>query len=251
MTEKIKFQNSKGLNLVGVLHTPEKKTEKAVIIAHGFTSNKDRKRHQQLADVLAKDGIAAFRIDFGGSGESDDREITIKAEIDDLLSTIKLLKGKGYKSLGVLGESLGGIVALKAYNSDINKAIVLWAPVTKALDKHEELTTEQEKQIKRLGHYIRRKDNKDFKIPKAYLDERTNLDRESVLGKIKIPVMIVHGTADEAIPIDNSKEAIKLLPEGSKLEIIDNWEHGDHKMDESMDIIIPKTVKWFKEHLSK
>ena len=61
--------------------------------------------------------------------------------------------------------------------------------------------------------------------------------------------MIVHGTADDLIPIKDSEEAVELLPAGSKLEVIDNWEHGDHKMDESMDIIIPKTVHWFKKHL--
>jgi hypothetical protein len=45
-----------------------------------------------LASALQKGGITAFRIDFGGSGESEEREITIKAEIDDLLSAVKLLK---------------------------------------------------------------------------------------------------------------------------------------------------------------
>ncbi len=248
MLETVKFRNSARDNLVGALHT-SKNSNKAVIIAHGFTSNKDRKRHITLANAVARVGITAFRIDFGGSGEGDDREITIKAEIDDLLSAIKFLKeDKGYKAIGVLGESLGGVVALKAYNPD-TKAMVLWAPVTKAVDKHKELTSQLDKQIKKQGFYIRNKDNKDFRIPKEYLDERTNLDRESVLGKVDIPVMIVHGTADDTIPIDNSKEAIRLLPEDSKLEAIENWEHGDHKMDESMDIIIPKTIAWFRNHL--
>ncbi len=247
MLEIAKFKNSAGDNLVGVLHK-SKNTSKAVIIAHGFTSNKDRKRHIQLANALAKAGITAFRIDFGGSGESDDREITIKAEVDDLLSAIKLLKNKGYKTIGVLGESLGGIVTLSAYSTDMD-AIVLWAPVTKAVDKYKELTPQLDEQIKKQGYYVKNKDNKDFRIPKEYLNERTNLDRDSVLSKVKIPVMIVHGTADDTIPINNSKEAIELLPKGSKLEVIENWEHGDHKMDESMDMIIPKTLGWFKKHL--
>lgn len=250
MKNKIIFQNSKGLNLVGILHTPKEKTDSLVIIAPGFTSNKDRPRHIQLAEALSQNNIAAFRIDFGGSGESDDREITIKAEIDDLLSAVDLLKKKGYSKIGVLGESLGGIVALQAYNPDI-KAIVLWAPVTKAIDKYESLTENQEEQIKKNGYFIINKDNKDFKIPREYLEERVSLNRKSILGEVKIPVMIAHGTADEAIPINDSREALEFLAKGSKLEVIDNWEHGDHKMDESMDIIIPKTVNWFKSHLNK
>lgn len=248
MPEKIKFTNSAGDQLVGVLHKSNN-SNKAVIIAHGFTSNKDRPRHIQLANELEKNGINALRIDFGGSGESCKREITIKAEIDDLLSAIKFLKDKGFKEIGVLGESLGGIVALEAYSPNI-KAMVLWAPVTnKAKETHKKLDKEQIKSLNDNGYYIREKDGREFRIPQEYFKERKSVDREKVLGGIKIPVMIVHGTADDAVPIGDSEEAVKMLPKGSKLEVIDNWEHGDHKMDESMDIIIPKTVGWFKDKL--
>lgn len=47
MTDKITFQNSEGLSLAGVLYTPDGKTGFAVVIAHGFTSNKDRKRQNR------------------------------------------------------------------------------------------------------------------------------------------------------------------------------------------------------------
>ncbi|MDP3917811.1 MAG: alpha/beta hydrolase [Candidatus Woesebacteria bacterium] len=248
MIKKINFNNSKGDKLVGALHVSKKSMKKAVIIAHGFTSNKDRPRHIKLAQTLSNEGIAAFRIDFGGSGESSDRKITIKAEIDDLLSAINLLKEMDYSKVGVLGESLGGIVALEAYNSDI-KAMVLWAPVTISRDKYKDLTDEQINDVKIKGFYIRNKDDRKFKIPNEYLEELKKINREQVLDKVNIPVMIVHGTADDLIPLKDSQEAINLLPKGSKLEVIDNWEHGDHKMDESMDIIIPKTVNWFKTHL--
>lgn len=246
--EKISFQNSAGLNLVGVLHKPTTPTNLAVVIAHGFTSNKDRARHIQVAGVLASSGIAAFRFDFGGSGESDDREVTVKSEINDLLAAIDLLKNAGYSGIGVLGESLGALVALEAFNNDF-RTMVLWAPVTNKLDKHAMLTTDQAKQIKLNGFYIRHKDNREFRIPVAHLEEMKNVDRKSILGKITIPVLIVHSTADKVLPLNDSREAIGLLPKDSKLEIIDNWEHGGHKMDESMDIIIPKTVAWFEEHL--
>lgn len=247
MHKTVKFNNSIGDNLVGALHA-SKVGKKAVAIAHGFTSNKDRTRHIQLADKLQKAGITAFRIDFGGSGESDDRGVTIKAEIDDLLSAVKLLKKNGYKTIGILGESLGGIVALKSYCSDV-QAMVLWAPVTKARKGDSRMDENQLKNLKDKGYYIIKKDNREFRIPLEYLKERENINRNKVLSRVKIPVMIVHGIADDTIPIEDSEEAIKILPKGSKLEVIDNQEHGDHKMDESMDIIIPKTVSWFEDKL--
>ncbi|HEY4498844.1 MAG TPA: alpha/beta hydrolase [Candidatus Paceibacterota bacterium] len=245
--ERITFQNSDGLNLVGALHVPAQQKSAAVIICPGFTSNKDRPRHVQMAEALAKNGIAAFRIDFGGCGESEDREITVKGEIDDLRSAIRFMSQKGYMDIGLLGESLGGLVALEVYDDGI-KATVLWAPVTSNL-RTTEITDEQQAALNEKGYYVREKDGRKHKIPGIYLEERAKVDRKQLLSRIKIPVLIVHGTADTTIPIQKSEEAIKLLPEGSRLEIIENWQHGDHKMDESMDVIIPKTVEWFKSHL--
>jgi pimeloyl-ACP methyl ester carboxylesterase len=242
--EKVAFQNSSGLNLVGVLHKPESPTKTAVIVAHGFTSNKDRERLVKVATGLATAGIAALRVDFGGSGESDDREITIAAQVDDLQSAIRYVKQRGYQHVGVLGESLGGITALEAYRDEI-EAMVLWAPVTKA-QWDEKVDSEQRKSLEDRGFFIKVKDNRQFKIPQVYVHERRDLNRQGILAKIKIPVMIVHGSADETIPIQDSEGAIDLLPKGSVLEKIEN---AGHKMDGHMDTVIPKTVSWFKAHL--
>lgn len=243
--EKITFQNSKKLNLAGALHTPSKPTKTAVIIAHGFASNKDRDRHIQLAGSLAGAGMAAFRIDFGGSGESGDREITIAAQIDDLQSAVRYLKEQGHEHIGVLGESLGGITALQAYNKDID-AMVLWAPVTKSKKPSELKDNEREKELEQNGYIIKYKDGTEFKIPQQYFDERMNVDRDTLFEGINIPVLIIQGDNDEYIPVTHSEEAIEYLPEGSSLEVV---EGADHKMDEYMDVVVPKTVKWFKNNL--
>ena len=245
---KVNFKNKAGLNLVASLHETNASTKNAVIIAHGFTSNKDRKRHVKHAETLAESGIAVLRLDFGGCGESGDREITIKAQVDDLKSAIDYLKtDKGYERVGVLGESLGGITTLEAFDNNID-AIVLWAPVTQACWTTK-ISPEKQADLDRQGYFLHDKDERQFKIPKEYYYERNSIDSEKVLGGITIPVLIVHGTADETIPIEHSEKAIALLPEGSHLERIENLGHGNHKMDADMDKIIPLTVKWFKEHL--
>lgn len=246
--EKVTFKNSAGLKLAGALHLPEAPTSKAVIIAHGFASNKDRPRHQQLAEALAASGIAALRIDFGGSGESEDREITIADQVEDFKAAVKFLLSHGYTDIGALGESLGGITALIAFDQKI-KALALWAPVTRARWRGD-VTPEQEVSLSENGYFIKHKDGKDFRVPIRYVDERKNIDREAVLSRITIPVLIVHGTADVIVPITDSQEAVVLLPPGSRLATIENWEHGDHKMDSDMETIVPITVNWFKGQLT-
>jgi alpha-beta hydrolase superfamily lysophospholipase len=243
--QKVNFQNSEGLNLFGALHTPEETTNSAVIISHAFTASKDRKRLVETAEALANNGITAFRIDFGGCGESDEREITIKNQVDDLKSAISYLKNKGYDRIGLLGESLGGITSILAYDESIS-TMVLWAPVTKSkiptLIQKEEIKEE----LNEEGYIIFHKEGREFKIPKEYLEERLNVNTKEILQKIKCPVLIIHGDADPTLPISDSKEAMQFLSQESQLEIVKSKEHI---MDNVLGVVIPKTVSWFNRYL--
>lgn len=245
--EKVKFKNSRGENIVGVLHKPVSYSDKIVIICHGFTSNKDRERHVNLANTLSNNKINALRFDFGASGESDNREITIGAQIEDLRAAIKFVRSSGYKKIGLLGESLGGLTVLKSYDETIT-AIVLWAPVTKARWTLE-MSEEEKRTLKEKGCFVKNKDGKDFKIPQKYVDERLSVKREEILNRLDIPVMIAHGKNDQTIPIRDSEEFVNLAPKGSKLEPIDDWKHGGHSMNHNMDIVIPLTLNWFVDQL--
>lgn len=244
-TEKVNFKNSRGKNLVGILHTPEKKTDYIVTIAHGFTSNKDRKRLVDVSNIYAKNNIAYLRFDFCGSGESDRDEITVENQIDDLKSAIKFVKDKGYKKIGLQGESLGGLVSIFAYNKDIC-TMVLWAPVTKPEKVEPSIVQEgaSREELEKKGFIVKKKDGREFVIPKKCFEERENFNREELLGKINCPVLILHGDMDDAVPLEHSKEAVKIL-KNSKLEIIKG---GGHKLDNNEKVFY-LSLNWFKKYL--
>jgi pimeloyl-ACP methyl ester carboxylesterase len=246
-TEKISFTGGESVQLAGVLHLPVSSTAVAAIFAHGFCSNMTRERYVMLSDALAEKGIAALRFDFAGSGESEEREITISGQVADLKAAVAYLQKRGYRSIGVVGESLGGITALEAY-SDAVKALVLWAPVTKARWTAE-MSGIQKESLNRRGYYINHKDGKDFKIPKRYVEERLGVNRARTLGEFRIPVFIIHGTEDEVIPVEDSREAIALLPQGSRLEEIQGGDH--HVSAIHSELVIRKTVDWLVSHLQK
>lgn len=243
--ENVWFKNSRGLNLEGVFYPAG--SNKAIIIAHGFSSNKDREHFLKIADSLNNAEFAVLRFDFSGCGESDDDSISVEKEVDDLKSAIEFVKKKGYGNIGLLGVSLGGLIALRAFGKS-TKALVLWAPVT---DKKR---PSAEKEIVKANENVRMKDNeflvykkdgKEFKIGKNYFEERDSVDRKKLLSGINCPVLIIHGDQDQTIPLESSKTAIKKLPKGSKLEIIRG---ADHKFSEYADEVIRLSVKWFKEH---
>lgn len=245
--KKIHFENSQGLRLSGILHIPEKDSRLTVIISHGFTANKDRPRIIETANALSYNGFTALRFDFEGCGESEDREITVKGQVDDLRAAISYLRGKGYDNLGLLGESLGGLISVLAYDENI-ETMVLWHPVTASkkpgIIKKEELQQE----LNKKGYLIYIKDNRNFKIPKQYIEERSSINQEKILSRIKCPVLIIHGDKDSSIPLEHSKKAMQYLDGKSKLEILKGENHKI-ELNVYLDKIIPLSVNWFKRYL--
>ncbi len=237
--EKVVFENSKSERLVGILHLPEEKTNRGFIIAHGFTSNKDRIRFIKIAQTLAEKGWVVLRFDFGGCGESQEREILVKSQVDDLKSAMKLMQKRGISWLGLIGESLGGLTTILAYEPDIVKTLVLLAPVTKAKRTLNENKYQQ--QFKKYGFAFFEKDGRKFKISKEYLEERLKVDQRRILSKIECPTLIVHGDADKIVPIEHSKEALQFLPKGSRLEVIKG---ANHRFEGKIEELVKVVVGW-------
>ncbi len=245
MKQKVTFQNSKGLKLVGVFHIPERETKSIIIISHGFAANKDRLRIVKTAEKLCKSGFAVFRFDFGGCGDSEERPITVEKQIDDLKSAIDFVIRSGYSKIGLVGESLGGLCSVLAYGEKIN-SIVLWAPATKAGIPLKSQAEKLQSELEEKGYVFIEKDNRKFKIGRQYFIERQTVNQQKILSEIKCPVLLIHGDKDDTIPLKQSESAMQYLPEESKLEIIRN---ADHKFSEHIDELVSISLEWFKKWL--
>lgn len=240
MEERINFKNARGLNLAGILYPSENK--KIIILVHGWCSNKDRKRFLKLANKLHDEGFGFLRFDQSSSGESEGDEVTVENLIDDVKSAIEFVKSGGYKEIGLIGESLGGLTTLSILDDSI-KARILFAPVTASKTTDLE---EYEGLMKDKGYFMKEKDGNKFKIPKKYLEERKAVNQKELLSKIKIPILILHGDNDDKVPLETSQEAIKFLPKGSKLEVIKG---AGHDLEEDYEKVIKITIEWFNKHL--
>ena len=134
MKQKITFQNSKGDNIVGILSNLSENVDVPIIVlCHGFSSGKDSPTYVDLEEQLNSKGVATFRFDFYGHGESDGEfeDITISEAVDDALKAIEFVKGKGFSKVGLFGSSFGGITTLMVA-SQVDDLLVLGlkAPVS-------------------------------------------------------------------------------------------------------------------------
>ena len=246
--KKITFKNSRSLNLVGNIYPAD--SDKIIILAHGFTSDKSANgRFDRLAEELNKAGFNALAFDFSGCGESDDDTVTVGKEVDDLKSAIAFAEKKGFRKIALLGVSLGGLVSLKSADGRIS-TIILWAPVTNAKDTSKRYTPNQLKEHKQTGKItliqregIRKKIVLDGKL----LEERQSINQKELCSGIKCPVLILHGNKDTRVPLEDSISSMDFLPKDSRMEIIKGAGHGF--FDEDLDRFIDLSVRWLEKKL--
>ena len=249
--KKVTFKNSRNKSLVGNLFTSESKS--IIILAHALANDKsERGKLDQVAKKLNDSGFSTLAFDFSGCGESDDDTLTVEKQVDDLKSAILFVKSRGFERIALFGHSLGCLVLLKAYSKEI-KTMVLWSPITNKVKYkwEDKLSKEQLQELNEKGYFTRKRKNairEIYHIDKQMLEERETVDQKELLQDITCPVLIIQGTEDESIPIEDSRNAIKLLSKDSQLEIV---EGADHDFNKHIDIVVKLSNNWFLKHLER
>ncbi len=250
MSKKIEFENSSGKKLVGDFYPAS--SEEAIIMCHGFTGDRHEwGRFDKLAEAFNETGFNVLTFDFSGSGESDDDSISVEKEVDDLKSAINFMRKKGFFKIGLFGLSMGGLICLN--NTENVSAIVLAAPVSNKEENYEEGRLIPKGFVKlENGNFLfkYKKDTDVFRrkvvVDKKIIEERENINQEELLRNVKCPVLIVHGTEDESVPLQDSENAIRYLNEDSRLYIIKSADHG---FNDQIGEIADLSMDFFKKHL--
>lgn len=141
-SENITFISSDNLKMEGTLTLPKKKGKFpiVIIISGSGPQNRDgemfgHKPYYVIADQLSKNGIGVLRFDERGVGKSEGKFETatisvLSADINSAIAYLKTRKEVNYKKIGLLGHSIGGIIAPKvaSKNKDIDFIVLLAAP---------------------------------------------------------------------------------------------------------------------------
>jgi alpha-beta hydrolase superfamily lysophospholipase len=247
--KKVVFKNSRSLSLVGNFYSSDSKS--IVIISHALANDKsERGKLDAIAEKLNFSGFGILAFDFSGCGESDDDTLTIAKEVDDLKSAVVFVKSKGYEKIGLFGHSIGALVSLKCYSPEIN-SMVLWSPITNKVQYkwEEKLTKEQLAELKEKDYYTRTRTNAIrliYRIDKEMLKEREEVNPEELLKGVRCPILIIQGTEDKSVPVEDSKNAINFLSRESCLEIV---EGANHDFKNHVNTMVELTNEWFKKHL--
>jgi hypothetical protein len=225
-----------GGNLAASFHLPAApRPAPAALLLHGFTGHRGEAHFLfvHTARALAAAGIAALRVDFRGSGESDGAfsDMTVETEIADADAALDWLRARPEVDparVSVLGLSMGGAVAAclsgrdGAAGRERVAALVLWAAVA---------------HFDGLRRRAEAEDGGPPRLPDGTVDIG-GIALGSAFGQVlealrpgeevvgfQGPALIVHGTEDQAVALSHAEEFAGLLGERARTHIIQGADH--------------------------
>ncbi len=174
---------------------------KLAIIGHGVTSHHDRPYFVRLCEAFARAGIASVRFSFAGNGASEGRfeDATITKEVQDLGCVLDAFPE--YAPI-YIGHSMGGAVGvLRAARDARLKALVSLAGMVHVQAFMERvfghLRPERDLMLEREG----------CPLTQRFLDDARGIGSLVETGAaLRLPFLLVHGSADELVPIEDSRD---------------------------------------------
>ncbi len=248
--------DSDGKKVTGLAHIP-KNCKKCPVIAQ-FRGYVEKDIYQpgvgtkRTAEVFAKNGFISLAPDFLGYGGSDDppndvfeeRFLTYVAGLN-LLAGVESWDKAG--KIGIWGHSNGGQIALTVLEiSQKTYPTVLWAPVSKPFPYS-------------ILYYTDEADDRGKALRKKLADFEKDYDVEqysltNYLDRIKAPILIQQGTADEAVPKKWSDDLYKKVQDSrstssrfaSKVQY-EKYSGADHNLTPGWNSAVNRDIEFFQK----
>jgi len=200
---------------------PDSPSEWIYILGHGVTGNKDRPLIVDSAAALNAAGFDTLALSFSGNGNSDGRfqESTISKEIEDLSAVIDAADSR---KVAYIGHSMGGAVGVMTASRDnrIQKLVSLAGMV----DTRKFALTEFGGETPDGGLMW---GQASCPLSSAYM-----IDATKTIGStfehaktIEVPWLLIHGTEDDTVLIDDSESIAALSKPNIHYKRIEGADH--------------------------
>jgi pimeloyl-ACP methyl ester carboxylesterase len=206
--ETVVLTTQDGLRLRGWL-IPGGDGARAVVFLHGHGGSMDP--DLKYAPAFHEAGISVLMFDFRAHGRSEGQVVSMGyLERRDAVAAVRFLESRGFERLGLLGFSMGGVVAiLTAPGFESVRAVVVdgvFGRITEPIvgwGARRGLPAW-------LGRFLGW-----LTVATTSLRLRVNLFREQPIhwaGKMRAPVFIIHAAEDRYVSWDHLQELIAATP---------------------------------------
>ncbi len=239
------IKNKVGETLDYTFHEGSANCRDLLLIGHGVTGNKDRPFVIALADAVSASGVNVLRFSFAGNGNSggEFRECTISKEVEDLQAVLSVVDEKDYRVI-YAGHSMGGAVGVLTAVQDTRiKFLISLAGMVRTEKFYDTEFGEETPDIGCMWEIS------DCPLSSAFKDDLKSIHSTAPqASQVSVPWLLIHGTADDVVLIDDSREVYALAAEPKKLVEIEGVnhvfsEHGQKPMIEAV-------IDWLQTSLS-
>ena len=271
-TETDHWVESRGVKIPATLTMPGDKPDISVplvVLVHGHGGTRQENgAFAELASMLADIGIASFRMDFPGCGDSTEafthNNITsMLRDIDAAFEFAIAQPGIDKGRVGILGYSMGGRLAMLTIAAEpAYRATVLWAPValngSKPMieyfggkDMYETLRT---KALTRGHVTFTAPWGQEQQLGEKFFEDLERSEPLDAIAHYRGDLLVVHGSADQVIHVDNGRIARQsaLSAASTELKIIRRAGHGFGFFGDAPDVraeVLGATVDFFATQL--
>lgn len=238
-------------------HIHKDKQYPLLIICHGFVGSKvgvDR-LFLKTAEALTREDMIVLRFDYCGCGESsgDYGKTGLDDLIDQTLTVLQFaesLQNVNTKEITLLGHSLGGATAtLTAVMSKKIKRLILWSAVAQPYEDISRIVGKEQVDSLKNGESI---DYLGYRFTKPFFASLRKHEPLQTAARFTGNVLLIHGTADEDIPVsyvNEYKKAFSKRHVGQCLayeiqEANHTYSNGVH-----FEQLMEYTSHWIKEEL--
>lgn len=218
---------NQGQRIYGIAYIPDTEEVKVplVICAHGLGGS----YHTNIAyaEQLASHGIAAYCFDFRGGGgtmsDGDTTEMSVMTEVSDL----EVIMDAAFQwnfvdedKIVLLGTSQGGITSAiaAARHTDKISGLVLMYPAFLVSDAvHEQFDSLEDVPDTYRFNWIT--------AGRPYAEDMWDYDVYEEIGNYTEKVLLMHGSADNIVPLSYSDRAAEVY-EDAEYYVIDGAGHG-------------------------
>lgn len=211
------------------------------ILIHGLTGQMDEAQLEGAMDAAIANGMACLRVDMYGHGKSDGEFINhnLLEWVSEIIYVIDYARDLDFVTdVYLAGHSQGGLAVMlaAALKADQIKALVLMSPAINIVYSSKNgdfFGTKFDKN--NLPETVKFWDG--YEIKGNYFRVARSINVDEAIAVYKGPVLVVHGTADDAVDVVYGKEVAEKYSDVT-LKLIEGDTHCfDYHLDEMVQAI--------------
>jgi pimeloyl-ACP methyl ester carboxylesterase len=246
-----------------------------VIFAHGFKGFKDWGHFNQVMTYFIENNFSFVKFNFSHNGGTADQPIDFPdleafgnnnytKELSDLRTVVDWVENFESKEmdsaqLALIGHSRGGGISILAAHEDQRiKRLITWAAVSDIINRYPE---EVLKHWKNEGVIYVENLRTNQQMPLYYqlaedtLGNKERFDIEGVAKQLQLPHLIIHGSADEVVGLQEAKN-INRWSKASEILVLEGAGHSfgashpyvDQDLPRDVTLVLENTLTFLKRN---